>query len=96
MKRLLTGVALALAFVATPAAADNYEGLLLYLEGGYGIERTEGNGAFGRTSYGRAAIGLQWGHLYLELDHVSDVQLEDENGGRNTIWFGFRQEFRLF
>lgn len=87
MTRLLLALLLALPAIAGAKPPE------IYLEAALG--RTEQAAQLDaldpeRRPYtlGKAAVGVEWRGLLLELEHISDVS--DRDRGLNTIWLGIR------
>lgn len=79
-------------FLALPANAAP----VAYLDAAFGLTE-QGPDLAGSLDHartlGRFAAGIEWRGLYIEIDHISDVQERDR--GMNTLWFGMRREFQL-
>lgn len=66
---------LVLALLALPAQAERPA---LYLEAALGLNDGDDVANFhGKRTLGRFAVGAEWGGLFIEADHISDVQKAD-------------------
>jgi len=83
----------ALLLLALPAQAERPA---LYIEGAVGIDQhRDDSGIGGQRTLGQLTLGAEYDGIFLELQHLSDVQVEDEHGGYNVLWLGLRKRWQL-
>jgi hypothetical protein len=88
---LITGVVIMAAMSESVVACPDPDKPSVYAEAAFGINRQNPDlsGTLSKQrNLGKAAVGVDYKNLFLELEHVSDVQLKDN--GMDTLWGGIR------
>lgn len=69
---------------------------IVYVEGAIGIDQhKDGLGMFDHRTLGSIVAGVDFGGVFIEFEHISDVQVADDYGGYNVIWLGLRKEWQI-
>lgn len=88
-------IVLALFLTTCHVAPAPAQSLSLYLEGAIGVGTEKGHGVMGHETFGKMAVGVEYDQLFIEAEHVSNVQIADDHGGNNILWFGIRKEWGM-